>query len=504
MRFLGVDSTGITQEFVVPDSVKTLSYTNAPLAPGLPSVASFSMDSHHVWLVGKKFNPLNTPDYSAVFQVSWTDALGVSRSTTIVSHLDLNTRVPGLGQVDAEYFFVIDGDPFPPLATISDYTALDNRTTAVTNATGAIGPNIDILLSALGGTVTEDDVITGTRDGDALSGGLGNDTILGLDGRNTLNGDGGHDKLVGGRDSDKLYGGAGNDTLIGSDDNDQLYGGAGDDTLDGGALSDTLTGNGGDFINGADGDDVLTGAAGGDFLSGGNDDDQLFGGDGKDGLSGDRGADMLDDGAGNDTLSGGVGIDQLIGRTGNDDLSGGDGADVLKGGEGDDILNGGAGHDLLIGGAGNDTVSFLYDYSNRTKTVVDLADATLNSGLALGDTLSSIENVTGGNGNNRLYGTAGSNRLTGGSGNDWLEGRGGDDILSGGGGHDVLIGGAGNDVLNGSHFGGELFGGAGNDVLKSGFYGGLFERWRRGRPVSGRPQFREHGNLWRCQNRCCG
>ena len=56
-------------------------------------------------------------------------------------------------------------------------------------------------------------------------------------------------------------------------------------------------------------------------------------------------------------------------------------------------------------------------------------------------------NAYGGDGDDRLIGSAGANHLEGGNGRDTLEGGSGDDILVGGVGGDMLYGGAGSDVF---------------------------------------------------------
>jgi Ca2+-binding RTX toxin-like protein len=62
------------------------------------------------------------------------------------------------------------------------------------------------------------------------------------------------------------------------------------------------------------------------------------------------------------------------------------------------------------------------------------------------------------------YGNALDNLITGGSGNDNLFGQAGNDVLNGGSGKDRLNGGAGNDVLDGGLGADMLSGGAGNDA----------------------------------------
>ncbi|NGN45364.1 calcium-binding protein, partial [Mesorhizobium sp. CGMCC 1.15528] len=110
---------------------------------------------------------------------------------------------------------------------------------------------------------------------------------------------------------------------------------------------------------------------------------------------------------------------------------------VLNGGDGDDILAGLGGGDTLIGGLGSDTA----DYTASTAgVIISLEAGTVAGGHAVGDTLTSIENLTGSAFDDTLTGTdAGANVLNGGDGND---------VLIGLGGADTLIGGAGTDTAN--------------------------------------------------------
>ena len=87
---------------------------------------------------------------------------------------------------------------------------------------------------------------------------------------------------------------------------------------------------------------------------------------------------------------------------------------------------------------------------------------------ATGDTLVSIENLTGSTHNDTLTGNAVANVLEGGEGIDVLKGQAGNDYLYGGAGNDELKGGADNDHLYGGAGIDDLEGGAGNDHL----YGG--------------------------------
>mgnify|MGYP000157994146 CR=1 FL=1 len=116
------------------------------------------------------------------------------------------------------------------------------------------------------------------------------------------------------------------------------------------------------------------------------------------------------------------------------------GDDVLSGGEGNDRLFGGAGNDVLSGGEGNDR---LFGGSGN-------------------------DVLNGGEGNDRLFGGFGNDVLNGGEGNDRLFGGSGNDVLNGGEGNDRLYGGAGDDVLNGGEGNDRLYGGSGSDLLQGG------------------------------------
>jgi Ca2+-binding RTX toxin-like protein len=103
----------------------------------------------------------------------------------------------------------------------------------------------------------------------------------------------------------------------------------------------------------------------------------------------------------------------------------------------------------LIGGDGNDTAT----YSDSWQGVsVNLETGETGGGpgtTAAGDTLVSIENLTGSIFDDVLVGNADSNVLRGLGGYDGLYGGGGADILYGGGHNDYLRGGAGADTLDG-------------------------------------------------------
>src|SRR5215510_1614154 len=140
-----------------------------------------------------------------------------------------------------------------------------------------------------------------------------------------------------------------------------------------------------------------------------------------------------------------------------DTLYGTGGADTINGLGGDDTLKGFGGADILDGGAGIDTVFY---GDSRTGVTVNLATGRGSGGDAEGDTLISIEDVTGSEQADNLWGDDGINDLNGMGGNDTLKGFGGNDFLEGGDGADQLFG------MNGTDF---LFGdGGADDVLRGG------------------------------------
>jgi Ca2+-binding RTX toxin-like protein len=125
--------------------------------------------------------------------------------------------------------------------------------------------------------------------------------------------------------------------------------------------------------------------------------------------------------------------DEINGLGGADALNGLGGNDALYGGDGNDVLRGGTGEDYLDGGSGIDTASY---YNGSTGVVVSLVTGLGSGGEAQDDTLVSVENLSGSQGNDSLVGDGVANVLQG-----WN----GADVLTAGGGKDTLTGGAGND-----------------------------------------------------------
>jgi Ca2+-binding RTX toxin-like protein len=340
--------------------------------------------------------------------------------------------------------------------------------------------------------VAGNDVITGGAGSDTLDGGTGTDTAsysasasavtVNLLTNVNTGGDAAGDSLSG---FENITGSAFNDTLTGDAGANVLTGGAGDDTLRGGAGADTLVGGsgidmasystsasgvtinlttnvntGGDAQGDAlSGIEDITGSAYDDVLTGNGSVNYIYAGAGNDIIAGGASGDIIDGEAGIDTVDytdsyaavsvnlatgGGSGgdsggdelynIENLIGSVYADTLIGSAAANVITGGSGNDIIVGAGGADTIVGGSGTDTA----DYSTSASAVtVNLATGVNTGGDAQGDTLTTIENLTGSDYNDTLTGNAGANVLSGGTGNDTLAGGAGADTLTGGSGTDT-------------------------------------------------------------------
>lgn len=250
---------------------------------------------------------------------------------------------------------------------------------------------------------------------------------------NTVSLDFGNDQILDDDLSSVLSSGVGDDGI---------YGGGGDDTLDGGMGNDTLDGgNGFDLLIFESIESVNVNLALGRSQDSGLGMDHILNiesiraGGGNDWLTGNSVSNVLTSGDGDDTLDGAGGDDLLYGGSGVDNLSGGTGNDQLFGGVDNDVLVGGLGNDTLNGGDGTDRLYF----SGSSSVTVNLA---LNDAQSTGhgsDTILNVENVSAGNGNDRITGNVANNSLSAGAGNDTLNGGLGNDTLSGGDGDDIFV-----------------------------------------------------------------
>lgn len=181
---------------------------------------------------------------------------------------------------------------------------------------------------------------------------------------------------------------------------------------------------------------------------------------------------------GNNTVRLGYGDDILtIGGNGINTVTGGsfDPAhpDSVTLGDGPDIVQI-YGSGTFNTGGGNDSVKMLV-FEDRGPVTVNAgagddrivpnsqytAPATLNGG-------DGNDCLVGSAGTQTIYGDAGRDTLHGGDGADLLKGGGGSDVIVGDGGADRLYGGAGDDALDGAGGSDQLFGEDGRDALYSG------------------------------------
>jgi Ca2+-binding RTX toxin-like protein len=242
-----------------------------------------------------------------------------------------------------------------------------------------------------------------------------------------------------------------NDTLIGDSNNNNLRGGLGADVLNGGAgfdnagYNNSTTGVRASLANPASN----TGEAAGDTyisiegLIGSAFNDTLIGDSHDNILRGDLGADVLNGGGGFDYASysnSATGVRASLANpasntgeaagdtyTSIEGLIGSKFNDTLIGDGNDNFLRGGLGADVLNGGGGQDYADYI---DSPVGLTVSLANPSINTGEAAGDTYTSIEKLRGSNFNDKLIGDAHDNTLRGGLGADTLNGGAGFDFAS--------------------------------------------------------------------------
>lgn len=134
-----------------------------------------------------------------------------------------------------------------------------------------------------------------------------------------------------------------------------------------------------------------------------------------------------------------------------------------------DVLDGTADGYVSEGATAINSDDPLFNYGHMPFEGQDIEWGDFISGGAVinGDN-SADDSITGGGGNDDIYGYGGADIISGASGDDVLYGGEGDDLLDGGAGDDVLYGEGGDDTLIGGDGEDELIGGAGDDSLAGG------------------------------------
>ncbi len=209
----------------------------------------------------------------------------------------------------------------------------------------------------------------------------------------------------------------------------------------------------------------FTGTSGNDTLVGGSNDDLLQGLGGNDFLDGGFGFDVIDGGAGNDTttydffsgpivanLATGevsfpgnsnrtdtlISIENIIGSQGNDTIIGDNGDNRIEGNAGNDLLDGGFGFDIIDGGVGNDTTSYDF-FSGPIVANLKKGEVSFPGNSNRTDTLISVENIVGSQGDDKLIGSNGKNKIVGNTGDDRIDGKQGNDLIETGSGDDIVV-----------------------------------------------------------------
>ena len=152
-------------------------------------------------------------------------------------------------------------------------------------------------------------------------------------------------------------------------------------------------------------------------------------------------------GLGNDTLSASSNDDYYYDEGGDDVANMGHGGDTVYAGPGNDNINGGFGNDTLYFNSQFDMFGNSTPYTQGV--TFDLAvTGPQNLGFFGTDTFFNFENVSGGRGDDTLFGDNGGNALVGWKGDDFLRSRGGVDTIFAGEGSDTLIGDTAGDTLH--------------------------------------------------------
>jgi len=387
----------------------------------------------------------------------------------------------------------------------TQYDALDGNDVVTLAADAAAAANAGYVVGTAFNAGMGDDEVTGGTLNDEINGDAGDDTLVGGGGDDTLNGGPGNDVLIiqgdgfadGGADFDTLTIQnnndvtasllAGNGTIDGGGafsfvDIEALVAGAGNDTLTGDESDNLLQGGGGnDQLAGRGGDDTILGGIGNDLIFAGTGTDSIEGGEGSDFVSiDDLNGDSGDGGVGADTiqfnfvqsvnLDLATGVASLVGGGGGGNFTNFEGASIFGPGgatvsgtdginnffvrgsgntisllDGNDNIDMDEGGNFIDGGAGTfDSMRF----NLSDDVTVDLAAGT-HSVLGLAGTVTGIEVVRTGAGDDDITGSANGDRIEVSTGSDTVNAGDGDDGIFIADGGDVIDGG---DDLNDTLF----------------------------------------------------
>ncbi len=368
------------------------------------------------------------------------------------------------------------------------------------------------------GTSGDQDVVLAFGGDDEVIAGDAEDDVYGGEGNDELNGQAGNDNLIGGDGDDSLFGGegddfvfgdafnapggdlntSGNDLVTGGAGNDQVIGGSGSDTVEGGEGDDLILGGSGNalagnpenlvlnasFENPTDVSSLLPGGIPTDFglladgsinlWSADNGTDQFeIHNDGRGGLTASDGNNWLD----LDSVDGNVRVGQYIqgmveGETYDFTF---DAANSNGFSESANVYFGGELIATITPESGSfETFSFTLTAGSgdgRNLLEFEGLGEENNVGVAidnvsiLGESTDTGDFITGGAGNDTIFGEFGDDLIDGNEDDDFIDGGVGNDSLDAGEGDDTVFGGAGDDVLVGVSGNDSLFGGDGDDFI---------------------------------------
>jgi Ca2+-binding RTX toxin-like protein len=336
------------------------------------------------------------------------------------------------------------------------------------NRSDAVQSSVSYTLQASAASLT----LTGTGNLTATDG-SGHAVITGNAGNDTLIGGSGEDTLIAGSGVDTLVAGTGANTLVLNNAADVIQGVSSRDTIEA-SFNDTM-GAGVDHL-------VVTGSA--NLIATGN-------GDASNSITANAGIDTLIAGTGSDTLNGnagdtyvlnsGFGHDQIQQDTGTGILQFGAGISaasldlsLTQGSDGNPalLIADGASTVTIDGGLGGSISEFEFSNGTTLNLAQLVAQAAFTSETVNGADGQIVLNnatavsLTGGIGNDTIYGYGASDTIIAGSGNEAIFGANAGDLLAGSVGNDTLHAGAGDTTLIGGTGNTVMYGGTGNDFYQ--------------------------------------